>query len=71
MSFSKYTLRQLIKEEIKNMFEISNPDNTYEPPSPKSLMLDKPTQHGGWPEGEYDPPVNKQILDWLKAMGLA
>ena len=71
MNFSRNTLREMIREELERVIEVSNPDKTYEPPSPKSLMLDRPTQHGGWPEGEYDPPVNKQILDWLKDMGLA
>ena len=71
MNFSRNTLRKMIREELERALEVSNPDKTYEPPSPKSLMLDRPTQHGGWPEGEYDPPVNKQILDWLKDMGLA
>ena len=43
----------------------------------KDLHLDKPTSHGGWPDGHpggyMDPntPVYKQIADYLKAMGLA
>lgn len=42
----------------------------------KNLHLDKKTSHGGWPHGHSgsfkDPntPVNKQISDYLKAMGL-
>ena len=42
----------------------------------KDLFLDRPTSHGGWPEGHpgsyTDPktPVNKQIADYLKSMGL-
>lgn len=42
----------------------------------KDLHLDQPTSHGGWPHGHSgsykDPstPVNKQISDYLKAMGL-
>lgn len=42
----------------------------------KDLYLDRPTSHGGWPDGHSgsykDPntPVNKQISDYLKAMGL-
>ena len=42
----------------------------------KDLHLDQPTSHGGWPNGHSgsykDPstPVNKQISDYLKAMGL-
>ena len=42
----------------------------------KALHLDKKTSHGGWPDGHggswNDPtPVNVQIANWLKAMGLA
>lgn len=40
------------------------------------LYLDRPTSHGGWPEGKpggfTDPetPVYKQIANYLKSMGL-
>ena len=43
----------------------------------KDLMLDRPTSHGGWPEGENrgwlpgSKPVNQQIADYLTSMGLA
>lgn len=43
----------------------------------KDLHLDKPTSHGGWPDGHSgsftDPntPVNAQIANWLISMGLA
>ena len=42
----------------------------------KDLMLDKPFNVGGWPEGKHqgwlpDPrPVNVQIRDYLDDMGL-
>ena len=42
----------------------------------KDLHLDKPTSHGGWPDGHSgsytDPntPVAKQISDYLESMGL-
>ena len=42
----------------------------------KDLYLDRPTSHGGWPDGhqggytDTKKPVNKQISDYLKAMGL-
>jgi len=42
----------------------------------KDLYLDRPTSHGGWPKGhtgsyrDNKTPVNKQIADYLKAMGL-
>ena len=43
----------------------------------KDLFLDRPTSHGGWPDGhsgsyrDPDTPVYKQIADYLKSMGLA
>lgn len=43
----------------------------------KDLFLDRPTSHGGWPEGhsgsytDPDTPVHKQISDYLKSMGLS
>ena len=42
----------------------------------KDLHLDKPTSHGGWPEGHTgswndSTPVNVQISNWLESMGLA
>ena len=41
----------------------------------KELMLDRPTSHGGWPNGgnnswQGDKPVNDIIYDYLKSMGL-
>ena len=42
----------------------------------KDLYLDRPTSHGGWPDGhsgsytDPDTPVNQQIANYLKAMGL-
>ena len=43
----------------------------------KDLYLDRPTSHGGWPDGhsgsyrDNKKPVYKQIADYLKSMGLA
>ena len=48
----------------------SHPDEAYEVGTEKNLYLDQPSTHGGWPEGEYDPPVNKQILSWMRKMKL-
>ena len=61
-----------MKKKKKNKFKHSgsHPDETYEIGTEKNLYLDKPSTHGGWPEGEYDPPVNKQISNWLKSMKL-
>ena len=42
----------------------------------KDLYLDRPTSHGGWPDGhsgsyrDNKKPVYKQIADYFKAMGL-
>ena len=41
----------------------------------KDLYLDRPTSHGGWPEGHSGgwidkTPVNVQIANWLESMGL-
>ncbi len=57
-------LRQLIRELKKR-----RPDG-FLPSDDESLYLDKPFSSGGWPEGEYDPPVNVQISKYLKSMGL-
>ena len=42
----------------------------------KDLFLDRPTSHGGWPQGKNrgwvdDRPVNDIIDDYLEKMGLA
>ncbi len=41
----------------------------------KELFLDRPTSHGGWPNGKNnswqgDKPVKDIIYDYLEAMGL-
>lgn len=42
----------------------------------KDLYLDRPTSHGGWPDGhggsftDNKTPVNQQIANWLEDMGL-
>jgi len=41
----------------------------------KDLYLDRPTSHGGWPSGHRGgwidkTPVNVQIANYLKSMGL-
>ena len=53
----------------------SQPEETYRPATKKNMYLDRPTSHGGWPDGPSksftsNEPVNKQIYDWLKTMGL-
>ena len=48
----------------------SQPDEMYGLATRKNMFLDRPTSHGGWPEGEYDPPVNDRIYNYLHSMGL-
>ena len=50
-------------------------EKTYQLGTSKSLDLNKPTSHGGWPDGPSksytsNKPVNKQISDWLKGMSM-
>ena len=54
------------KKSIKG----DHPEDRYVNATVKNLYLDQPSSHGGWPEGEYDPPVNVQISQWMKSMGL-
>ncbi len=60
----------LTKRKIYESLSGYHPEESYKKASVKNLYLDKDTMHGGWPEGEYEPPVNKQISDWLKSMSL-
>lgn len=48
----------------------TQPDETYGLATRKNMFLDRPTSHGGWPEGEYDPPINDRIYNYLKSMGM-
>ena len=70
IQISMQRIKEIIREELAKTFGGTHPDETYTLGTKKSLMLDIPTQHGGWPEGEYDPPVNKRIYDYLKSMGM-
>ena len=60
-------------ESLKHMSEKKSyrghhPEESYVKGTKKNLFLDKPSTHGGWPKGEYDPPVMKQISGWLEKM---
>ena len=63
---------------LRNIYEVvrgSYPDETYERSTIKKLYLDRPTSHGGWPDGPSksftsNKPVNKQISGFLKDMGM-
>jgi len=48
----------------------SQPEEMYGLATRKNMFLDRPTAHGGWPEGEYDPPVNDRIYNYLRSMGM-
>ena len=63
-------IMDLTKREIYENLGGYHPDESYEESSIKKLHLDKDSTHGGWPEGEYEPSVNKQISDWLRSMKL-
>jgi hypothetical protein len=59
-----------MKKSKKKRIAGSQPEERYGLGTRKSLYLDRPTSHGGWPEGEYDPPINDRIYNYLKSMGL-
>ena len=67
---SKARVEEIISEELAKTFGGTHPDEAYVLGTKKNLMLDRESQHGGWPEGEYDPPVNKRIYDYLKSLGM-
>jgi hypothetical protein len=48
----------------------SYPEEQYVRATRKNMHLDMPTSHGGWPEGEYDPPVADRLYSWYKKMGM-
>ena len=55
---------------MKKPIRGSRPEESYQKATAKNLHLDKPMSIGGWPEGEYDPPVNVRLTKWYKEMGL-
>ena len=72
MKITRKQLRKIIREELKKSSKEfgGSKSQKYEKATAKTLYLDRPTSHGGWPEGEYDPPINKVILDYLISMGV-
>lgn len=48
----------------------SHPEEAYVSATRKNMHLDKPMSIGGWPEGEYDPPVQDRLVKWYKDMKL-
>ena len=74
VKITREQIRRMILEEMAKKGG-SYPDETYGPTKLSDLMLDRPTTHGGWPDGPSksftsDEPVNKQISNWLKSMGM-
>jgi hypothetical protein len=61
-------IMNLSRRKIYERYSGSYPDESYQKADKKKLYLDKPSSHGGWPEGEYEPSVNDQISSWLKSM---
>jgi len=51
-----------VPKKSKYVFDVSNRRN---------LNLDRETMHGGWPSGEYDPPVPDVIHNWFRSMNLS
>jgi len=75
VKISEKSLRKIIRERLKNSFGGSQPDDRYVAATDKNLFLNIDTSHGGWPEGPsrsaYNKtPVNKQISDYLRSMGI-
>jgi hypothetical protein len=48
----------------------SHPEENYVQATRKNLYLDRPMSIGGWPEGEYDPPIQDRLVSWYKSMGM-
>ena len=75
MRLTERQLRIIIRERLKRSSGNSQRDERYAKATDKNMFLDRPTSHGGWPEGPsrgaYDgTPVNKKISDYLKSLGL-
>tara|TARA_R110002051_G_scaffold279749_1_gene341239 strand:- start:194 stop:442 length:249 start_codon:yes stop_codon:yes gene_type:complete len=75
VKISAVQLRKIIRERLKKSLGGSYPDDRYVVATDKNMFLNTDTSHGGWPEGPsrsaYDKtPVNKQISNYLKSMGI-
>jgi len=71
---SESQLRNLIRERLGRSFGGAQ-DQKYEKATAKNMFLDRDTSHGGWPAGPSrsaynSTPVNKQISNYLKSLGL-
>ena len=54
----------------KKKYAGSRPEENYKGAKPEDLYLDRPMSIGGWPEGEYDPPIQDRLVNWYKSMGM-
>ena len=70
-------LRYMVRSKLRIILEKadkplagSRPEDGYSPATRKNMFLDRPMMIGGWPEGEYDPPVEDRLMKWYKEMGL-
>lgn len=70
-------LRYLVRSRLRIILEKaekpvagSQPEEGYKPATRKNMYLDRPMMIGGWPEGEYDPPVQDRLVKWYRDMGL-
>jgi hypothetical protein len=75
MNRTEKILREYIVECLRESKKKKKRPDNYESGTAKNLYLDKPFMVGGWPKGRYEgwvagPPVNVQIRDYLKKMGL-
>jgi len=83
MKITKSQLRKIIREELlqekkkkkKKKKSKKYVEKTYNLGTKKTLDLNKPTSHGGWPAGPSksfmsNKPVNVQISNWLKGMSM-
>ena len=70
MKISKRELKSILRMMINEAKTDSRRSSSTRKEQIKALMLDRPTSHGGWPEGDYDPPVNQQIIDYFTDLGL-
>ena len=58
------------KKKPKKPVRGSHPEEQYQKATVQNLYLDRPMSIGGWPEGEYDPPVQDRLASWYKSMGM-
>lgn len=71
-------LRYLVRSRLRVLLEIDRNRKpaktqsswTHPQATSDNLYLNQPMSVGGWPEGEYDPPVEDQLMSWFDDMDL-